>query len=253
MSSVIQNRSGLISFRVSEEEGRVFIVASVKTPVDAREAASLLYTQIAEVLSERGMVCVHERIFGRLSVEHDVISARRQAFASFGISPENPVTYIEGNSPSGAVCAMDLMAVLNSEKCTRKLSNPSQLDAFRYGSAFARASVVNNGSTALIEVSGTAAIDEHGVSLYPGDIRAQIHCTFDKVAALLKQEDAELKDICSATVFVKRPEFAEIFYEMAAARGLENFPCVCIVADVCREELLFEIDAEAVVKTGGKG
>jgi len=388
MSSVIQNRSGLISFRVSEEEGRVFIVASVKTPVDAREAASLLYTQIAEVLSERGMVCVHERIFGRLSVEHDVISARRQAFASFGISPENPVTYIEGNSPwgkglagviihavkadeiwtvmdsglpcgrgwrlngethlvlqniqafnskptdhiskslqtrlmleyaerilrengasykdvvrtwfylsdilgwyagfnkvrnekygefgimpgpgdkelflpastgiqgetpSGAVCAMDLMAVLNSEKCTRKLSNPSQLDAFRYGSAFARASVVNDGSTALIEVSGTAAIDEHGVSLYPGDIRAQIHCTFDKVAALLKQEDAELKDICSATVFVKRPEFAEIFYEMAAARGLENFPCVCIVADVCREELLFEIDAEAVVKTGGKG
>jgi len=387
-SSIIQGRSGHISFHVTEGEGRAFIVASTKCPADAREAASLSYTQIAEVLSERGMAIVHERIFGSLSMEHNVMSARRQAFSSFGISPENPVTYIEGNSPwgkglagviihavkadeiwtvmdsglpcgrgwrlngethlvlqniqafnskptdhiskslqtrlmleyaerilrengasykdvvrtwfylsdilgwyagfnkvrnekygefgimpgpgdkelflpastgiqgetpSGAVCAMDLMAVLNSEKCTRKLSNPSQLDAFRYGSAFARASVVNDGSTALIEVSGTAAIDEHGVSLYPGDIRAQIHCTFDKVAALLKQEDAELKDICSATVFVKRPEFAEIFYEMAAARGLENFPCVCIVADVCREELLFEIDAEAVVKTGGKG
>jgi enamine deaminase RidA (YjgF/YER057c/UK114 family) len=134
----------------------------------------------------------------------------------------------------------------------RRLTNPSQLDAFRYGSAFARASVVRNGSTALIEVSGTAAIDEHGVSLYPGDIRAQIDCTFDKVAALLKQEDAELKDICSATVFVKQPEFAKIFYEMASASGLEDFPCVCIVADVCREELLFEMDAEAVVKTGVK-
>ena len=135
----------------------------------------------------------------------------------------------------------------------RRLTNPSQLDAFRYGSAFARASVVRNGSAALIEVSGTAAIDEHGVSLYTGDIRAQINCTFDKVAALLKQEDAELKDICSATVFVKQPEFAEIFFEIAAARGLKNFPCVCIIADVCREELLFEIDAEAVVKKGGKG
>jgi enamine deaminase RidA (YjgF/YER057c/UK114 family) len=134
-----------------------------------------------------------------------------------------------------------------------RLTNPSQLDAFRYGSAFARASVVRNGSTDLIEVSGTAAIDEHGVSLYPGDIRAQINCTFDKVAALFKQEGAGLKDICSATVFVKQPEFAEIFYEMAAARGLVDFPFVCIVADVCREELLCEIDAEAVVKTGGKG
>jgi enamine deaminase RidA (YjgF/YER057c/UK114 family) len=109
---------------------------------------------------------------------------------------------------------------------------------------------VSNGSADIIEVSGTAAIDEHGISLYPGDIRAQIDCTFDKVQTLLAQEGAELKDICSATVFVKQPEFAKIFYEMSAARGLENFPCVCIVADVCREELLFEMDAEAVVKKG---
>ena len=82
-----------MSFHVSEEEGRTFIVASVNSPADAREAASLSYTQIAEVLSERGMVVVHERIFGSLSAEHAVLSARRQAFTSFGISPENPATY----------------------------------------------------------------------------------------------------------------------------------------------------------------
>jgi len=64
----------------------------------------------------------------------------------------------------------------------------------------------------------------------------------------LKQEGAGLGDICSATVFIKHPKHAEIFYEIAAARGLENFPCVCIVADVCREELLFEMDAEVVVQ-----
>jgi enamine deaminase RidA (YjgF/YER057c/UK114 family) len=130
----------------------------------------------------------------------------------------------------------------------KRLSNPLQLDAFRYGSAFARGSIVKNGNMNLIEISGTAAIDEHGVSLHPGDIRAQIDCSLDKVQALLEQEGAGLRDICSATVFVKQPEFAQIFYEMATARGLENFPCVCIVADVCRAELLFEIDAEAVVK-----
>jgi hypothetical protein len=32
---------------------------------------------------------------------------------------------------------------------------------------------------------------------------------------------------------------------MATDRGLADFSDVCIVADVCREELLFEIDAEA--------
>jgi len=31
----------------------------------------------------------------------------------------------------------------------------------------------------IIQISGTAAIDEHGVSLYPGDIRSQINCTFE--------------------------------------------------------------------------
>lgn len=97
ISSVIQRRSIHMSFHVTEGEGRAFIVASITSPADAREAAFLSYTQIAEVLSERGMVEVHERIFGNLSVEHDVTSARRQAFTFFGISPENPVTYIEGN------------------------------------------------------------------------------------------------------------------------------------------------------------
>jgi enamine deaminase RidA (YjgF/YER057c/UK114 family) len=181
---------------------------------------------------------------------------RNEKYGEFGIMPGPgdrelllpASTGIQGETPSDAACAMDLIAVLNSENYTRKLSNPSQLDAFRYGSAFARASVVRNGSTDLIEVSGTAAIDEHGVSLYPGDIRAQIDCTFNKVQSLLAQEGAGLKDICAATVFVKKQEFAEIFHEMAADRGLSDFPAVCIVADVCREELLFEIDAEAVVK-----
>jgi hypothetical protein len=73
------------------------------------------------------------------------------------------------------------------------------------------------------------------------------------VHALLKQEGAGLKDICAATVFVKHGEYADFFYEIALARGLDNFPCVCVVADVCREELLFEMDAEAVVKTGVNG
>ena len=437
INTQLSHRLSPISVYVKETgEGGAFIVASVKSAYDAREAASLSYSQIAEVLSERRMASVHERIFGSLSVEHDVISARRQAFTSSGISPENPVTYIEGNppwgeglagviihavkadevwtimdsgvpcgrgwklngithlvlqnikalggsfradtkksksnstlpsfpdligesttaldarlqaagmtnnvaactltneltrlskplqahlmlehaerilrengasysdvvrtwfylsdilgwyagfnkvrnekygefgimpgpgdkelllpastgiagkSPTGAACAMDLIAVLDSQNCTRKLSSPSQLDAFRYGSAFARASVVRNGSTELIEVSGTAAIDEHGVSLYPADIRAQIDCTLNKVQTLLAQEGAELKDICSATVFVKHGEHAEIFREMAASRGLDDFPYVCVVGDVCREELLFEIDAEAIVKTSGKG
>ena len=130
----------------------------------------------------------------------------------------------------------------------RQLSNRKQLDAFRYGAAFSRGAVIKEDDVNIIQISGTAAIDEHGVSLYPGDIHSQINCTFDKIASLLRQEGAVLADICAATVFVKQPEYAEVFWKMAAERGLGDFPAVCVVADVCREELLFEIDAEAVVR-----
>ena len=96
----------------------------------------------------------------------------------------------------------------------------------------------------MIQVSGTAAVDEQGRSLYPGDVRAQIECTLHKIAALIEPEGATLNDITAACVFIKHPEDAQFYYERAAAHGLKNLPAVVMVADVCRRELLFEMDAE---------
>jgi len=186
--------------------------------------------------------------------------ARSEKYGELGIMPGPgdarlllpASTGIGADTPSGAAASMDLLAVLGREvdetAPVRKLSNRKQLDAFRYGAAFSRGAVMMEDDVKLIQVSGTAAIDEHGVSLHPGDIRSQINCTFDRIETLLGQEGAGLGDVAAATVFVKRPEYASIFRGMAKDRGLEIFPAVCVVADVCREELLFEIDAEAVVR-----
>jgi hypothetical protein len=54
--------------------------------------------------------------------------------------------------------------------------------------------------------------------------------------------------VAAASVFVKHPQHAQVYWEMAAARGLQDIPAVVMVADICREELLFEMDAEVVVK-----
>jgi enamine deaminase RidA (YjgF/YER057c/UK114 family) len=188
--------------------------------------------------------------------------ARSEKYGEFGIMPGPgdtrlllpASTGIGADTPSGAAVSMDLLAVVengDAPSLIKKLTNRKQLDAFRYGAAFSRGAVINESDINIIQISGTAAIDEHGKSLYPADIRSQINCTFDKIDSLLKQEGAGLADISAATVFVKRPEYAELFWKMVAERELEKFPAVCVVADVCREELLFEIDAEAVV--GRKG
>jgi enamine deaminase RidA (YjgF/YER057c/UK114 family) len=159
-------------------------------------------------------------------------------------------TGIRGETPSGAPAAMDLIAVKRGSfmrPLIKQLTNVGQLDAFRYGSAFSRGALIQDAAFSLIEVSGTAAIDERGKSRFIDDIRGQINCTFDKVEKLLNREGATLGDIAAATVFVKKPEYAEVFREMACERGLKDFPAVCVVADVCRDELLFEIDAEAAI------
>jgi enamine deaminase RidA (YjgF/YER057c/UK114 family) len=126
----------------------------------------------------------------------------------------------------------------------KRLINPCQSEAFDYYSAFSRGVLIEEPDVSIIQVSGTAAIDERGASLFPGDIHNQIECTLDKIESLISPEGASLKDICAATVFVKRREYAEAFHEVAASHGLKEVPHVCVVADICREELLFEMDAE---------
>jgi len=160
-------------------------------------------------------------------------------------------TGIRGDMSGGASCTLDLLAVAGpheSRPQVRQLRSPTQPEALSYGSAFSRGVLIRQSDVSLIQVSGTAAIDEQGQSLYPGDVQAQIDCTFDKVAALIGQEGATLEDIAAASVFVKRPEDALMYGERAKARGLQNLPAVVMVADICREELLFEMDAEVVIK-----
>jgi enamine deaminase RidA (YjgF/YER057c/UK114 family) len=183
---------------------------------------------------------------------------RNEQYGEFGIMPGPgdgalllpASTGIRGDTNSCAVATMDLIAVIGdpaSRPMVKQLTNRGQLDAFRYGAAFSRGALIRGAVTSLFQLSGTAAIDERGKSLFPGDIRGQITCTLDKVEALLSQVGAGLLDICAATVYVKRPEYADVFREITVERGLADLPVVCIVADVCREELLFEIDAEALV------
>jgi enamine deaminase RidA (YjgF/YER057c/UK114 family) len=181
--------------------------------------------------------------------------ARSSVYRELGVMPEDggdsrrlpASTAIRGEVSPGAAGALDLLTVMGppeSRPLVRQLRSPGQPEALTYGSAFSRGALIRQPDVSLIQVSGTAAIDAQGRSLHPGDVQAQIDCTFDKIAALIGQEGAALADIAAACVFVKRSEDVLIYQERAAARGLEHLPAVVMVADVCREELLCEIDAE---------
>jgi enamine deaminase RidA (YjgF/YER057c/UK114 family) len=185
---------------------------------------------------------------------------RNKIYSSFDLLPSlssdrgsEPIllpasTGIKGESSFGAGCLMDVLAVLGEterDPSFRLMSNIKQKDAFLYGSAFSRGAYIPEPDLCQIYISGTAAIDEKGDSLFPDDARRQITFTLDAIDALLKQEGASLKDICDATVFLKRKTDIHIFREICEELGLADMPHVMVVADVCRDELLFEMDAFA--------
>jgi enamine deaminase RidA (YjgF/YER057c/UK114 family) len=178
----------------------------------------------------------------------DFNRVRNRAYGDLGLTRNAPrlpaSTAVAGRNPAGAACVMDVRAILNGPTVSF-LSNRQQEDAFRYGSAFSRAALWEEDSCRHLLVSGTASIDENGATRFPGDFAAQAHRTLEDVEALLGDSEMRWDDVVAATVFLKRPEDREAYRAIAAERGLTEMPQVVVVANICRTDLLFEIEVTA--------
>ncbi|GIX50355.1 MAG: hypothetical protein KatS3mg132_549 [Limisphaera sp.] len=112
-------------------------------------------------------------------------------------------------------------------------------------------------------ISGTASIVGEQV-VHAGDARAQTEETVDNIAALLSRENFArhgwrgiglgLQDLVSARVYVKEVGAFRACREVCARR-LPDCPTVYVQADICRPELLVEIEGVAYRRwpEGGAG
>lgn len=164
-------------------------------------------------------------------------------------------TGIEGRNALGGWCTLDLLAARPANGGAfemRRLANVRQSEATEYGSSFARGVALTMGGFRYVFVSGTASIDDHGASVHEGDFESQTRRTFETVEALLAGAGAAMGHVRQATAFVKRPRDARAYERLAEDVGLP-VPALAMVADVCRPELLFELDATAVVPLAPEG
>lgn len=105
----------------------------------------------------------------------------------------------------------------------------------------------------LLLISGTASVDEDGRSIHLGDIEAQSWRTFENIEALLASEGADWHDVVRTTCYLRDMSrdyepFNEVRHAFYLERGLEPFPASTgIQATLCREDLLVEIEAMAIV------
>ena len=143
---------------------------------------------------------------------------------------------------------------------TKAITAPRALnEAFDYPrpSSFSRGLRIDLGKVAVLLISGTASIDEHGESVHIGDFRAQMRRTFDNITALLDAEGATWKDIVRTTCYLRDIErdYAAFNEERTAfyqEQELDPLPASTgIQAILCRPELLIEIEAIAIIPQSG--
>jgi len=146
------------------------------------------------------------------------------------------------------------------------LENPRQTSAFDYATRysaqspkFSRAMAVVIGDYVTTWISGTASI-VNSESVHSGDIERQTEQTIDNIQNLISGENferhgvpgagAQLNDLAKIRVYVKRPED----YEKCRAicqRRFGELPTIYAQADVCRPELLVEIEGVAFSRLRG--
>jgi enamine deaminase RidA (YjgF/YER057c/UK114 family) len=132
--------------------------------------------------------------------------------------------------------------------CGEVLS-PMQCPAPAYGSCFSRASEIVAPDFRRVMVSGTASIEPKGASVCGGDMDGQIDLTLQVVRAILVSRGMDYGDVTRATAYIRHPSDAPLFREWCAKLGLGDWPLVTTQAVVCRDELLFEIEVDAIAPT----
>ncbi len=147
-----------------------------------------------------------------------------------------------GNS-AGGPCAMDLLALPGGSERIRLLESAGeQNSAFAYGSAFSRAAIAAMPAGAALLVSGTAAIDSQGRTEHVGQIELQIEATISHLRALLADAGCGDDQVLTALVYCRTAEVEQIFRERWSGLG---WPCISMIAEVCRPDLEFEIELMA--------
>ncbi len=187
-----------------------------------------------------------------LSWYGDFNRARNKFFTERGLIGEGtrqsmPASTGIGLGPAdGSKCAMDLTAVLESADSIQFLQAVGkQQCALEYGSAFSRAarSITPAGETVF--VSGTASIDAGGATTNIGDAAGQIKTTIENVRAVLRDMHCRDEEVVQVVAYCKTTEVEKVFN---ASKGALAWPWLTVICDICRPELLFEIEATAMPK-----
>ena len=169
-------------------------------------------------------------------------SARARSMAAHGLARFPAATAIGHRGPRGRLQVYALSATSDGHA----LENPRQVSAWEYprqygptAPSFARAMLLPQGGLAI---SGTAAVIGHA-SHHVGDVTAQVDEAVANLQALLERAALPVFDALSPLkVYVRHPDDADAVSAALAGHLDASVPRILLQGDICRTELLVEID-----------
>jgi enamine deaminase RidA (YjgF/YER057c/UK114 family) len=230
-------------------------------------AAERAYAAIFEVLSASN--CNHLARLWNYMADINEAGSGLERYRQFNVGRQRAFLAAERSAFAGApaACAMGTrqgpltVHFLAGRTALSMVENPRQLSAYhypeRYGPrspTFSRAAVLDldDGWEGLF-ISGTASIVGHE-SLHMADVRRQAEETLANIDAILQSTPGRAhraEDLC-LTVYLRHAADLEAVREVIArrlgARSRAVLEAAYLRADICRAELLVEIEAHSILR-----
>ena len=259
-------RRGDVLFGVIELDDSAFTASSADTPLQC--ATRTAYARIFRLLDAQGLPALW-RTWNYLAAINGE-SHGLERYRQFNIGRQEAFT-AAGRAATGNVPAASALgfaagpltiAFMAGAQPATPIENPRQISAYAYPAdygprspTFSRAVLAYPAGQELLFISGTASIVGHR-TLHAGDVLAQCRETLANIRAVVDCANGQcrgtpfsLADL-DYRVYLRDPAdhariAAELAQTLAGARQV-----VCLQADVCRSDLLIEIEAQALRSIG---
>jgi enamine deaminase RidA (YjgF/YER057c/UK114 family) len=127
------------------------------------------------------------------------------------------------------------------------MTTPTLNEAWTYGSDFSRGLKAVEANRVSLYISGTASVDEEGRTAHLENVESQIERMLLNIETLLSEQNASFSDMVSAITYLKNRKDADILRRILNDRGLGDLPNALVEADICRDNLLCEMEAVAAL------
>jgi chorismate lyase/3-hydroxybenzoate synthase len=225
-------------------------------------ATTIAYSEIFGVLAQTGhrhllrvwnyLPEINREAFGDERYRH-FNTARQRAFRRWGRPTEVSVPAASAlGSPAGSPLSIYFLAV---REPARMIENPRQTSAYHYPTkfgphspSFSRACIRDESGGTNLFVSGTASIVGYE-TMHHGDVVAQTRETIANIDALVQEANRVVGasryalDRLKLKVYVRQPRDLDAIKLALSASLRPSNPVLYLRADVCREDLLVEIEA----------